>query len=86
LIERSIAGIHFIEYSCYDRINNPDTFDPLGCWPLSTTVIITASDYGIDSDICIVSVNELDGGAAIIDLSKPFATHCGTGPFSFVAR
>ncbi len=63
-------GIRFVECSCYETINTPDTFDPSACQPLATTLVLTSS-YGIDSDICIVSVEELDGGAALIDLSKP---------------
>ena len=69
-------GIRFIECSCYERINTPETFDPSACQPLATKIVITSS-YGIDSDICIVSVNEQDDGAAVIDLSKPLPAVLG---------
>eukprot|EP00544_Gedaniella_sp_CCMP2646_P013329 CAMPEP_0202482634 /NCGR_PEP_ID=MMETSP1361-20130828/2021_1 /ASSEMBLY_ACC=CAM_ASM_000849 /TAXON_ID=210615 /ORGANISM="Staurosira complex sp., Strain CCMP2646" /LENGTH=481 /DNA_ID=CAMNT_0049110591 /DNA_START=11 /DNA_END=1452 /DNA_ORIENTATION=+ len=68
-------GIRFISCSCYETIQTPDTFDESACQPLSTTTTILASSVdvtgSIDSDICIVAVKELGGGAAVIDLSKP---------------
>ena len=68
-------GIRFISCSCYETIHTPDTFDESACQPLSTTTTILSSSVditgSIDSDICIVAVKELGGGAAVIDLSKP---------------
>lgn len=62
-------GIRFIDCTCYDSINTPETFDPSKC-PLRESITFTNS-HATDSDICIVSVNELDTSDPVIDFSKP---------------
>jgi hypothetical protein len=68
-------GIRFIDCACYDRINTPETFDPSACQLLES---VTFTDTrGTDSDICIVSVNELDTFGPVIDFSKPLPAIIG---------
>ncbi len=71
-----VDALRFIECSCYELINTPETFDASACQPLATTLTIS-SDDGMDSDICIVSVTEKNEGTTLIDLSKPLPNVIG---------
>lgn len=55
------------------RATKPSTRPPCLILRLVNHLLRHCYCYGIESDICIVSVEELDGGVAPIDLSKPFA-------------